>query len=118
MTDQQTKPTKSSYTLTYHDPSRTFDGTPYQASGKSILQVDQILRLLQRGLIDTNTQARNAFMQRNIDAGQEPQVENWAAAPEARILMDALNGATNLRKRLPALMRAVSYDPNAAIDDD
>lgn len=110
--DSTPKVQRSSFTFTYHDPSRNFDGTPYEAAAKAVLQVDAVARLLQRALIDTNTQARNAFMQRNLDLGEEANAQKWVTEPEARILAGQLEVTSKLRKRLPALIRAVGYDPN------
>jgi hypothetical protein len=104
--------TKSSITFTYHDPSKTFDGTPYEAAGKSVIQVDGVLKLLQKALIDTNVQARNAYMQRNLDLGEDANATGWENAPEAKVIAGLIQNTSKVRKRLPAILRAVSYDPN------
>jgi hypothetical protein len=103
---------KSSTTFTYNDPGRTFDGTPYEAAGKSVLQTMNVLKLLQRALQDTAIQSRNAYMQRQLETTGKPNAEGWESAPEYRVL-HALKGAVKiLNKKLTALHRAVSYDPN------
>lgn len=116
--DDQKSVAKSTFTFTYHDPSRSFDGTPYEASARAVLQVDAVAKLLQRAIIDANTQARNAYMQRNLDLGGEPNAEGWTEAAEARILAAQLEGVTKLRKKLPALMRATAYDPKNPPKED
>lgn len=117
MTDQKSI-AKSTFTFTYHDPSRSFDGTPYESAARAVLQVDSVAKLLQRALIDANTQARNAWMQRNMDLGGEPQAENWEESAESRILTAQLESVGKLRKKLPALMRATAYDPKNPPKED
>jgi hypothetical protein len=109
---------KSSFSFTYHDPSKNFDGTPYEAAGKAVIQVDNVMKLLQKALYDTNIQARNAYMQRNLDTGKDPNAAGWEHAPEAKLLNGLIETTGKIRKRLPALLRAISYDPKNPPKED
>lgn len=104
---------KSSVVFTYHDPGRTFDGTPYQAAAKSASQAANVLRLLEKALKDTNIQARNAWMQRQLDVTGEPNAKQYESSPEFKLITAALESSVSLKKRLAALEQAVGYDPAA-----
>lgn len=113
------EPKQSTTTFTYHDPSRNFEGTPYEAASKSVVQTRNVLRLMARALSDTKIQARNAYMSRRLDTGHETAgAIHWPEAAEAGALEHvehrlALieNELLALDKKLKAITMAVSYDP-------
>src|SRR5688572_1444099 len=109
---------KSSFSFAYHDPSKNFDGTPYEAAGKAVIQVDNVMRLLQKALYDTNIQARNAYMQRNLDTGKDPNAQGWENAPEAKLPNGLIQTTGKNRNKLPALLRAISHDPKNPPKED
>lgn len=115
MTEADTAPPKgkqSTVHFTYHDPGRTFDGTPYEASGKAVTQVLNLLKLLRRAILDTGIQVRNAYMQRNLDTQGEPNAEGWESAPEKKIITGFVETIDAMQKKLTALHRATTYDPS------
>lgn len=106
-------------TFQYLDPSRHFDGTPYEAAARSVEQARQLMLLLAIGLRDANTQARNAYMSRNLDTGQEdPGAIQWDEEAQARALAHVVNQVTRmesalvaLHNKLKAVEKAAAYDP-------
>lgn len=110
--DQRPKPRKSStINFSYHDPSRTFDGTPYEAAGASVEQTSNVVKLLRRAIADTAIQVRNAYMQRNLDTTGETGIENWDNSPENKMLRQFVTATAAMAKKLAALHRATTYDP-------
>jgi hypothetical protein len=101
----------STITYTYHDPSRTFDGTPYEAAGLAIDQATSVAKLLQRALRDTHVQVRNAHMQRNLDLGGQPDADPWDNSAQKRLLDSFASQTTDIHHRLRMLRKAAVYDP-------
>lgn len=115
MSEEERKLKKtSSTTFVYHDPGRTFDGSPYEASGKSVIQMINLLKLLRRAINDTEVQVRNAYMQRNLDTVGDPDAAGWETAAETRILTGFLDSVELMTKKLNALHKATTYDPTKA----
>lgn len=110
--NQRPKPRKpSTINFSYHDPSRTFDGTPYEAAGASVEQTGNVVKLLRRAIADTAIQVRNAYMQRNLDTTGETGIENWDNSPENKMLRQFVTATAAMAKKLAALHRATTYDP-------
>lgn len=105
----------STQTFTYHDPSRCFDGTPYDAAGAAAEQAGIVLSLATLAVNDTNIQARNAFMQRNLDTGEDPQGSEWEDSLQAKTLREALDAIELAARKLRAIRVAASYDPKAPL---
>lgn len=109
----------TSTTFNYKDPSRHFDGTPYEAAARSIEQARQVMLLLAIALRDANTQARNAYMSRNLDLGRDdPGAIRWEEDAQARALTHTINQVTKMEAALVALYeklkaseKAAAYDP-------
>lgn len=109
---------KSTTTFTYHDPGRTFDGSPYEAAGLSVEQTHRVMNLTKKAIFDTHIQARNAFMQRNLDLGGKPRGGEYEDSAEYKLLV-ALNASVEAaQKKLSALHRAVTYDPKNPPTED
>lgn len=102
---------KSTIQFTYNDPGRTFDGTPYEASGKAVVQTSNVLKLLHRSILDTIIQARNAYMQRNLDLTGDVGIDKWEDSAEYKMLSSFLTTIERMQTRLSALYRATTYDP-------
>lgn len=109
--DRQKPRKNSTVNFTYHDPGRTFDGTPYEASGKAVEQTANVVKLLRRAIMDTLVQVRNAYMQRNLDTTGETGIEDWEDSPEHKMLKQFIAATAAMAKRLAALHRATTYDP-------
>lgn len=107
---QENKP--STTTFTYHDPSKNFDGTPYEAAGKAIAQTGNVVRLLQRSLKDTMVQVRNAYMQRNIDLGDDPKAADWSGSGEQKLLAALMTVTERFLSKLAALHKSATFDPS------
>lgn len=103
----------STVTFTYHDPNRTFKGTPYEAAGQAVTQSSNVLKLFLRSISDTDTQVRNAYMQRSLDLHGEPDAAGYEDSGEAKMLASFVETTKGMQKRLTALHRAASYDPSA-----
>lgn len=109
---------KSTTTFTYHDPGRTFDGTPYEAAGKSVEQTHRVINLTKKAIYDTHIQARNSFMQRNLDLGDKPRGGEYEDSPEYKLLITLNASLDAMQKKLGALHRAVTYDPKNPPKED
>lgn len=118
---------ESTTTFTYHDPSRCFDGTPYEAAEQAVEQSRRVLRLMERALEDTRVQVRNAYMTRRLDTDEEdPGAIQWEASPEERLLLSLVERVelieTNLewmRGKLRFLQGSAAYDPkNPPTEED
>lgn len=110
--DDRQQPRKSSTVqFTYHDPSRTYDGTPYEAAGKAVAQTTSVVSLLWRALTDTTVQVRNAYMQRNLDLDGDANVEAWESSPEYKALQEVAKSMQTIQRKLKALHQASTYDP-------
>lgn len=105
----------STTTLTYHDPSRCFDGTPYEAAGAAAEQAGNVILLAQLAVADTNIQARNAWMQRNLDKKLPANGEGWEDDPQAKALQNVLDDLITGHRKLKAIRAAASYDPKAPL---
>jgi hypothetical protein len=105
----------STRTLTYHDPSRCFDGTPYEAAGAAAEQASNVIKLAQLAVADTNIQARNAWMQRNLDSGKDADGASWDDDPQAKAIRAALESLTEAARKLVVIRAAASYDPKAPL---
>jgi hypothetical protein len=101
----------STITYTYHDPSRTFDGTPYEAAGLAIDQASAVAKLFQRALRDTAIQVRNAHLQRDLDLGDAPNAEAWETSAQKRLLDSFSSQTSEIQARMKLLRRAAAYDP-------
>jgi len=110
--DRQRPSKPSTVNFTYHDPSRTFDGTPYEASGKAVEQTANVVKLLRRAIADTLIQVRNAYMQRNLETTGETGIEKWENSPEYKLLKQFIIATAAMTKKLAALHRATTYDPS------
>ncbi len=105
----------STQVLTYHDPSRCFDGTPYEAAGAAAEQAGNVITLAQLAVADTNIQARNAWMQRNLDSGLPPNGAEWENDPQAKSIAAAGDALIAVARRMKAIRVAASYDPKAPL---
>lgn len=117
---QENKADKSSIVFTYHDPGRTFDGSPFEAAGQSVQQSAAVLKLAQRAIYDTEIQVRNAYLQRNLENGGDPKAGEWENSPEAKLLGQLASVLDKLQVRLRALHQAATFDPSEPIpkEDD
>lgn len=60
-------------------------------------------------------QARNAFLQRNLENDGEPRAEDWDDSPEGKLIAGLQAALDKMRKRLNALHRSVTFDPSAPL---
>ncbi len=112
---EEKKSDKSTVVFTYHDPSRTFDGTPFEAAGQAVQQTQAVLKLAQRAVYDAEIQVRNAFLQRNLENGGDPKVDEWDGSPEAILLAQLASVLEKLQVRARYLYQAATFDPNAPL---
>ena len=100
-------------TFTYYDPSRCFEGDPFEAARRAAQQAEDALRLAERAVEDTNTQARNAWMQRNLEAGDSPRASDWEDSPEAKRIASVVEQLDSLGRTLRGIRAAASYNPKS-----
>lgn len=105
----------STQVLTYHDPSRCFDGTPYEAAGAAAEQASNVITLAQLAVADTNIQARNAWMQRNLDNKLPANGEGWEDDPQYRAIQAAAESLILAATKMRAIRVSASYDPKAPL---
>lgn len=111
MNTSSTATRPSTVVFTYHDPGKTYDGTPYEAAGLAVDQCKRVMNLYQRALRDTAIQVRNSYMQRNLDLTGDPSAATWTDSAEAKALAVLFNHSKITVTKLGALQRAAAYDP-------
>lgn len=83
-----------------------------------MLQTDAVFKLAQVAVHDMEIQARNAFLQRNLENDGEPRAEDWDESPEGKLIASLHGALEKMRKRLAALHRSVTFDPSAPLPKD
>lgn len=73
--------TDTSTTLTYHDP-HGFEGEPHEAAAAAAEQASRVAGLSQLAVTDAENLARNAWMTRNLRAGESADAAGWESSHE------------------------------------
>lgn len=92
------------------DP-RTFDGNAYEVGARGIAQLRALHRLVELSLGPAELMARNAYMERQMALGQEPDAAGWPDSPQGRIFTRLRRQTTDAIQALTSLERAVAFDP-------
>lgn len=75
--------TERSTNFTYTDP-QTFEGEPQEAAAKAAEQAGRTAALTHRATEAAEVLARNAWMSRNLRAGESPDAAGWEASQEGQ----------------------------------
>lgn len=94
------------------DP-RTFDGNCFQVAERAALQAQAIIDIAIQSIADAEVMARNAYMERNLLAGNDPDAAGWEATTEAQHWKLRAEAARDLSKRLGYLAMSAGFDPKA-----
>lgn len=97
------------------DP-RTFDGNPYEVAERACAQAEALLAIAADAIEGAFLMARNAEMERQIVAGQDPNALAFENGPYGKRLdrakIDVANAVTSLR----VVGRAAGFDPKAPLN--
>lgn len=102
--------THQPYTFVVTDP-RTFDGNSYEVAGRALAQLRGLYALIELSIEPTRLMVRNAELSRQIDNDEAPDAAAWESGPQARILREISDNASETREMLRVLERAASYNP-------
>ena len=99
--------------------AREFEGDPYQVAERAIQQTAALTALVLENLESVDLMARNADLERLLALGCSPEelraaAATWPESPQGRrirSLQEALQGTAD---GLPALEKAVAFNPKAA----
>jgi hypothetical protein len=105
MTQQSTR------TFTVADPRNFEDGTPYEVAARAGAQAVAVARILQDVIEGGDLMARNAYMSRNLDLGNEAAGDGWRMSAEGRAWAALDADLAAIRRRLETLTKAASFDP-------
>lgn len=99
-------------TFTVADPRTFEDGTPYEVAARAGQQALAVLVILQDVVEGADLMARNAYMSRRLDEGEESAGgDQWRATAEGRRWAALDVALADAKTSLTALTRAASYDP-------
>lgn len=91
--------------------AHTFEGDPYEVAERACRQAAAVAAVLEGCLEPAEQMARNAYMERNLQAGLEPSADEWEATPEYKRWASLREEVAALVKRLSALAVASGYNP-------
>lgn len=92
------------------DP-RTFDGDPFEVAARASQQAESLAKLLAHTIEGATLMARNAEMERNLQAGDEPGAAGWDGSAQGKKFARAVLQARDLELTLRALSIAAGYNP-------
>jgi hypothetical protein len=98
-------------TFTLADPRTFEDGTPYEVAARAGAQAVALAKLLQWAVEGADLMARNAYMTRNLDLGNDACGDQWRMHPEGKNWAAIDADLATLRRKLETLTTAASYDP-------
>ena len=105
---------------TYRNP-RLFDGEPDEVAGAAALQAMDIIEVLTHALNDVWVLARNsALTDYYKEHGEMPEDADawWAEQPLAKSLLSSNRYFNEGTKKLDAVSTALTFDPNAPLEDE
>lgn len=111
---------EESSNFTYHNP-RLRDGEPDEVAGFAATQALQVAQLLSRALNDAWVLARNAALTEHIkEHGSAPEdADEWfKQRAEAKALLQANRYFGEAVRKLNAVERSLTFDPDAELPDE
>lgn len=99
------------------DP-RSFDGDPFEVAQRAVLQGEGLARLLVSTLGDARIMARNAEMERELQADGECDATAFEDTALARQIDKQITQAEEAVKALRLIARAAGYNPRKPIGRD
>lgn len=97
-------------TFTITDP-RLYDGDPFDVAQRACLQAAALARLLTQSLEGANVMARNAQMERELQAEDEPNAAGWPDTAQGRRFAKLIQLSKEFEQVLALLAKASSYNP-------
>lgn len=91
----------------YTDP-RSFDGDPYQVAERAVQQAQALVTLAAQAVTDAEIMARNAELERDIDAV-------WDESPQDKRYGDIMDDLERSHTTLGRLAQAAAFNPKARL---
>lgn len=101
-------------TIIYTDP-RTIDGDPFEVAAAAVRQAQETIKLAKRALADAELMARNAELERQLLAGDEPSPLGWPESAQGAAYARARHELSVMLPRLRTMEKAASYNPRKPI---
>lgn len=95
------------------DP-RTFDGDPYEVADRAVAQLHGLLALIEQASGPALLMVRNAELERQLAAGDDPSVKAFEDSTQGRRWQEFRDAVAELRKEAMILRRAASFNPKSA----
>lgn len=102
--------TISTKTFTIADP-RTFDGDPFEVAERAALQAAGLARLLAQMVEGASLMARNAELERQLQASGECDPSEWEDHIQRKRMRAIQEAAEDAERTLNVLSRAAGYNP-------
>lgn len=99
----------------YHDP-RQLEGTPYEVAGAAFSQALSVGKLYQRALEDAFILARNAEMERNLQAGLAPDGAGFPDTALGCRMTATKDDFKRIQRMVTGEQSAACYDPSAEVE--
>lgn len=106
--------TISTKTFTIADP-RTFDGDPFEVADRAAAQAEALASLLATSIHDAWVMARNAEMERQIIAGNDPDAAAFETGPHGKSFAAAEADVAKLVNKLSVLRKAAAFNPKGPL---
>lgn len=100
----------------YVDP-RSLDGDLFSVTAATFLQAEAVGDLYQTAIDDAFVFARNAEMERQIQAGQEPKGASFLSTALGGRLKTVQGQLLGVQNGLRATARAAAYNPQAPLEE-
>lgn len=91
--------------------ARTFDGDPFDVADRAVRQAAAVAVILVEALDGAKLMARNAEMERQLQATGECSAEAWQEGPQGRRFATIQQNAEDAVKALTVLAQAAGYNP-------
>lgn len=101
---------KTQTTYVYTDP-RYFDGDPFEVADKAAAQASAAVELSARAVADADVMARNAELERQLYAGDDPDAKGWPASAQGRRFRALAGALASHVRELSTLRKAAGYNP-------
>jgi hypothetical protein len=95
------------------DP-RTFDGDPYEVAERAVAQLQGLLTLVEQATGPTLLMVRNAELERQLAAGEDPNVKAFEDSLQGRRWVEFRARVQAARNDLNILRRVAGFNPRAA----
>lgn len=102
--------THEAKTVVIVDP-RTFDGDPFDVADRACQQASGLVQHLRTALEGARLMARNAELERQLQAGVDLDPVGWENGPQGERFQRSLDELSDVEHSVNVLRRAAMYNP-------